>query len=316
MLDDPKTAIRLYGKPGMHTETKTSTTRLELLLFRLNNKQHFGINVLKVKEIISRPALTQIPQSSPDIVGVAELRGQTIPVIDLAMAIGRTAIRKESSDEQKVIIAEFSRSSQGFLVSGVDRIVVRDWKDVLPPPGGVSGSFITGVIRLENELVQLVDVEQVMHGVSNTNLGAETLEQELLDCLGDRKILVVDDSAVARNQTCRILDQLGIQNISARDGKEALELIKELTQQHDQATDCLPIIISDIEMPEMDGYQLTKEIRANPHFEGIYILLHTSLDGQVNAEHAQAAGADQILTKFEADLLTEEIIKGLRHIAS
>lgn len=300
----------------MHADTKTSTTRLELLLFRLNNKQHFGINVLKVKEIIARPALTHIPQSSPDIVGVAELRGQTIPVIDLAMAIGRAPISKESNDEQKVIIAEFSRSSQGFLISGVDRIVVRDWKDVLPPPRGVSGSFITGVIRLENELVQLVDVEQVMHGVSNTNLGAETLAQELLDCLDDRKILVVDDSAVARNQTCRILGQLGIRHLSARDGKEALELINELAQQYDKATDCLPIIISDIEMPEMDGYQLTKEIRANPHLEGIYILLHTSLDGQVNTEHAQAAGANQILTKFEADLLTEEIIKGLRYIST
>lgn len=300
----------------MHTDSKTSTTRLELLLFRLNNKQHFGINVLKVKEIISRPGLTQIPQSSPDIVGVAELRGQTIPVIDLAMAIGRAPISQEKSAEQKVIIAEFSRRTQGFLVSGVDRIVVRDWKDVLPPPGGVTGSFITGVIRLEHELVQLVDVEQVMHGVASTNLGAEALDQELLDCLGDRNILVVDDSAVARNQTCRILDQLGIKHVSARDGKEALELIKELTQEHDKATDCLPIIISDIEMPEMDGYQLTKEIRSNPHFEDVYILLHTSLDGQVNAEHAQAAGANQILTKFEADLLTEEIIKGLKHIAA
>ena len=301
----------------MHADTKTSTTRLELLLFRLNNKQHFGINVLKVKEIISRPALTQIPQSSPNIVGVAELRGQTIPVIDLAMAIGRAPISGETNAEQKVIIAEFSRTSQGFLVSGVDRIVVRDWKDVLPPPGGVTGSFITGVIKLENELVQLVDVEQVMHNVTDKPLNSENnLEQELLDQLQGRNILVVDDSAVARNQTCRILDQLGINHVTARDGKEALELIEALTHEHDKASDCLPIIISDIEMPEMDGYQLTREIRSNPRYEGVYILLHTSLDGQVNAEHAQAAGANETLTKFEADLLTEEIIKGLKHIAA
>ncbi len=298
----------------MHANTKTSATRLELLLFRLNNKQHFGINVLKVKEIISRPALTQIPQSSANIVGVAELRGQTIPVIDLAMAIGRAPIGNENNAEQKVIIAEFSRNTQGFLVSGVDRIVVRDWKDVLPPPGGVSGSFITGVIRLENELVQLVDVEQVMHGVTNTNFSAESLDQELLEQLNDRNILVVDDSTVARNQTCRILDQLGINHVTARDGKEALELIEQLTHGHDKATDCLPIIISDIEMPEMDGYQLTREIRSNPRYEGLYILLHTSLDGQANAEHAKAAGANETLTKFEADLLTQEIIKGMKHI--
>ncbi len=298
----------------MQANTKTSATRLELLLFRLNNKQHFGINVLKIKEIISRPALTQIPQSSANIIGVAELRGQTIPVIDLAMAIGRAPISNENNAEQKVIIAEFSRNTQGFLVSGVDRIVVRDWKDVLPPPGGVSGSFITGVIRLEDELVQLVDVEQVMHGVTNTNFSTESLDQELLEQLNDRNILVVDDSAVARNQTCRILDQLGINHVTARDGKEALELIEKLTHDHNKATDCLPIIISDIEMPEMDGYQLTREIRSNPRYEGLYILLHTSLDGQVNAEHAKAAGANETLTKFEADLLTQEIIKGMKHI--
>lgn len=302
----------------MHANTERSTTRLELLLFRLNNNQHFGINVLKIKEIISRPSLTQIPHSSATVVGVVELRGQTIPVIDLAMAIGRQPISTQQSTEQKVIIAEFSRSVQGFLVSGVDRIVVRDWKDVLPPPGGVTSSYITGVIRMDEELVQLVDVEQVMHQTMDNDLDQHDikLDQSLLDQLQGRNILVVDDSAVARNLTCRILDRLGISHVTARDGKEALEMIESLTQEHDKATDCLPIIISDIEMPEMDGYQLTREIRANPRYQEMYILLHTSLDGKVNAEQSAASGADEILTKFEPELLTEEIVKGLKHIAA
>ena len=300
----------------MQTNAKTSTTRLELLLFRLNNKQHFGINVLKVREIIACPHLTQIPHSGPTVVGVTELRGQTIPVIDLAMAIGRPAISTEKNSEQKVIVAEFSRTVQGFLVSGVDRIVVRDWKDVQPPPNGVSTGYITGVIQLEKELVQLIDVEQVVHQVSGAELGQHhQLDQTLLDILQNRDILVVDDSAVARNQTCRILDQLGISHITARDGKEAMELIETLTHDCEDATERLPIIISDIEMPEMDGYQLTREIRTNPRFQNIYILLHTSLDGRVNAEQAEQAGANDTLTKFEPDLLTEDIIKGLKHIA-
>lgn len=300
----------------MQSSIKPSTTRLELLLFRLNTKQNFGINVLKVKEIIPRPALTQIPHSSPTVVGVAELRGKTVPIIDLALAIGRPGIRAETNAEQKVIIAEFSRSTQGFLVSGVDRIVVRDWNEVLPPPSGAASSFITGVIRMENQLVQLVDVEQVMHQVSDTDVAPQDqLDPALIAKLKDRNILVVDDSTVARNQTCRILDQLGIHHITARDGKEAMALIDTLTRDCDKATDCVPIVISDIEMPEMDGYQLTREIRANPRYQAMYILLHTSLDGKVNAEHARDAGADETLTKFEPNLLTEEVVKGLKQMA-
>jgi two-component system chemotaxis response regulator CheV len=179
----------------MQSGAQSSTTRLELLLFRLNSKQHFGINVLKVKEIIPRPELTQIPHASPTVVGVAELRGQTVPVIDLAMAIGGAPISAEKNAEQKVIIAEFSRTTQGFLVSGVDRIVVRDWKEVLPPPSGAASSYVTGVIRMEDELVQLVDVEQVLHQVSSNEPDAQgRLDQELLDRLQERNILVVDDS--------------------------------------------------------------------------------------------------------------------------
>lgn len=298
--------------------SKSSTTRLELLLFRLNNSQLFGINVLKVKEIISCPGLTHIPQSAPTVIGVAELRGQTLPVLDLAMAIGRAPIHQDRDEAQKVIISEFSRHTQGFLVSAVERIIVCDWKDVLPPPSGLAGGYITGVIRTDEGLVQLVDVEQVMGQVMGDSVATQelSLEQKVLDYMNDREILVVDDSNIARTQTCKVLDQLGISHITARDGKEALELIEAMTHDISTVTDMLPIVISDIEMPEMDGYQLTREIRANPRFQQMYVMLHTSLDGDVNAEHAAAAGANETLTKFDPELLTKKIIEGLRQIAA
>jgi len=295
-----------------------SSTRLELLLFRLNTHQLFGINVLKVKEIIDCPRLTQIPHASATVIGVAELRGRTLPVLDLAMAIGRAPIHTERSPEQKVIIAEFSRQTQGFLVSGVDKIIVRDWKEVLPPPSGLAGGYITGVIRTDEGLVQLVDVERVISQVSDRDTGSADIDvdQELIDQMRGRDILVVDDSSVARNQTCKVLDQLGLSHITARDGKEALEMIETLTHDVEKVTDTLPLVISDIEMPEMDGYQLTREIRANPRYKDIYVMLHTSLDGTVNAEHAAAAGANETLTKFIPELLSEKIIEGLKHIAA
>lgn len=300
------------------SDSSTVTTRLELLLFNLNNKQLFGINVLKVKEILTCPNLTQIPHSSATVIGVADLRGQTLPVLDLAMAIGRAAIHQDRDDAQKVVITEFSRKTQGFLVSGIDRIIVRDWKEVLPPPSGLAGGYITGVIRTDEGLVQLIDVEQVMGQIMGSDIGSNQseLDQEIISHMQGRDILVVDDSSLARTQTCKLLDQLGINHITARDGKEALELIEALTHDIDNVTDTLPIVISDIEMPEMDGYQLTREIRANPRYKDMYIMLHTSLDGSVNSEHARDAGADETLTKFVPELLTEKIIKGLKHIST
>ncbi len=297
----------------MNTQNKASAaTRLEILLFTLNGRQSFGINVLKVKEIIPCPHLTQIPQSNYTILGVAELRGRSIPVIDLGVAIGRTS--SNNGNERKVIITEFNRRTQGFMVTGVERIIVSDWKDVLPPPSGVTDGYITGVIRTENGLVQIIDVEKVLGQIIHTDiLPADTQEltEDLREYIKDRHVLVVDDSSIARTQTARTLDQLGVPYLTANDGAEALKLIKEHTRDAHMARDMIPVVISDIEMPEMDGYQLTREIRADARFGGMYILLHTSLDGQVNAEQAERAGANKTLTKFVPELLAEEVIKGI-----
>jgi len=130
----------------------TSNRRLELLLFRLDSPQKFGINVLKIKEIIPCPRLTQLPQANRNVCGVAELRGLAIPVVDLSQAIGRSAIPYGKDANCKVIITEFNRKHQGFVVSSVDRILEQDWKDVLPPPPGVANSYITGVVSTPGQL--------------------------------------------------------------------------------------------------------------------------------------------------------------------
>lgn len=290
-----------------------AANRLEILLFRLDGRQLFGINVLKVKEIIPCPRLTQIPRSDYTVLGVAELRGKTMPVIDLSLAIGRSGVDKGAGNSlsgRKVIVSEFNRTTQGFLVNGVERIIISDWKDVLPPPAGLAHGYITGVIRGDdNSLVQIIDVEKVLGQVATTDFsGAQGQEitPEIKEYLESRKVLVVDDSSVARHQTARTLDELGIPYLLAKDGREALEVIHNTA-----ATGEIPVVISDIEMPEMDGYQLTRELRADNRYHNLYILLHTSLDGQVNSEQAQAAGANKTLTKFIPELLAAEVIKGL-----
>ncbi|MFC1749112.1 chemotaxis protein [Pseudomonadota bacterium] len=291
----------------------SSANRLEILLFKLSGRQLFGINVLKVKEIIPSPHLTQIPQSNHTVLGVAELRGHSIPVLDLGVAIGRPT--SDAGEHRKVIIAEVNRRTQGFMVTGVERIIVSDWKDVLPPPSGVSEGYITGVIRTDEGLVQIIDVERVLSQFIEPDMSAtegQVMSDEVHAFIANRHVLIVDDSSIARTQTARTLDQLGIPHMMANDGVAALKLIKQHTEEAKHGKDKIPVIISDIEMPEMDGYQLTKEIRSENHYSGMYILLHTSLDGQVNSEMAAQAGADNTLTKFVPELLAEEVINGIK----
>lgn len=287
-----------------------SDDRLELLLFNLGGNQRFGINVLKVQEIISCPQLTHLPQAHPAVRGVAHLRGEAVTVIDLAQAIGYSGSGAESCS---IIITEFNRSMQGFLVRQVDRIVHCDWKDVLPPPAGTGlGSYITGVTKVEQTLVQILDVEKVLGevvvdpaaGVADTlQLDAAELAQ-----LQGRRVLIVDDSLVARHQTTQTIEPLGVACLTARDGKEALEALQHIAEKGDM----VDMVISDIEMPEMDGYTLTREIRNDPKLNHLYVLLHTSLNGAINADKARAAGADDVLTKFVPVDLAHAVARGLR----
>jgi len=295
--------------------------RLELLLFYLDGQQRFGINVLKVKEVIACPPLTQVPSAHPAARGVAHLRGEALTVIDLSMAIGRPSIFPNASAARKgqVIITEFNRNMQGFLVRQIDRIVVCDWKNVLPPPRDTGlGSYTTGVTEIERHLVQILDVEKVIGEVMREfNLGSarSIAEDERNQVIAHgKRVLVVDDSTVARNQTVHTLEPLGIHCLLARDGREALELLKDLSRQEGNEVG-VDMVISDIEMPEMDGYTLTREIRALPQFSDLYILLHTSLNGAINADKANQAGANSFLTKFVSEELAKAVVDGLKAAA-
>jgi two-component system chemotaxis response regulator CheV len=298
-----------------HLHGKDNSDRLELLLFNVGGSQPFGINVLKVKEVIACPALTAVPQSHPAVKGVAHLRGEPLTVMDLALAIGRPPLQfgPGSDDNGSIIITEFNRSMQGFLVKGVDRIVVCDWKQVLPPPkGSGTSSYITGVTEIDDRLVQILDVEKVLGEV----VGAEIeLSEDILAAadesgqLQGRRVMVVDDSSLARTQTVQTLSTLGIECVLARDGREALAMLQGLNGGEDPAA-AVEMVISDIEMPEMDGYTLTTEIRNNSALADLYVLLHTSLNGAINTERANKVGANAVLTKFVPEELAKAVHQG------
>ncbi|RRJ82743.1 chemotaxis protein [Aestuariirhabdus litorea] len=293
--------------------TRAEGSRQELLLFQLNGRQPFGINVLKIREIIPYEPLNQIPYSHHAVIGIAKLRGVPLTVIDLSAAVGKAPLKDAVEESASIVITEFNRSIQGFLVRKVDRIASCDWKDILPPPAASGrSSYITGVTRIGEELVEIIDVERVLNEVTPPEDIAggyvRQLDEAHLKALQQKCILVVDDSAMARKQISRTLDTIGVPYYLARDGKEALEKLRSLSQTEGKHVD---MIISDIEMPEMDGYTLTKEIRKDADLSSSYILLHTSLAGEISSQNASRSGADASLTKFVTDELTEAVIEGL-----
>ena len=280
--------------------------RMELLLFRLGGRQRFGINVFKVREVIQCPGLTRMANADPVVRGVANLRGQTISVIDLAQAIGQRALPDEA--ECFVIVTEYNRAVQGFLVSGVDRIVNLNWKEIHSPPRGLGRhNYMTAVTEVDGELVEIVDVEKVLAELTGVN--TDLSEPDEYADLSERRIrvLVVDDSTVARNQIKRTLEQMGMECTLAANGREGLETLRAWVAEGDDLREHVDILISDVEMPEMDGYTLTTEVRNDERLAALPVLLHTSLSGVFNKNMVQKVGADLFVPKFNADELATEV---------
>ena len=283
--------------------------RLELLLFRLRDDQIYGINVFKVQEVIRCPKLTHLPNSKEIVRGIANMRGKTIPVIDLSMALGNAPIADQSA--AYVIIADYYRSVQGFLVTGVDRIVNMNWEQILPPPKGSGGAhYLTAVTHVDDRIVEIIDLEKVLHDITgiDTDVSKKVAEEVHESAQRVKTVLVADDSTVARKHIKRTLDQIGIECILVKDGVEALEYLEKLSEEAGGLKDKLSVVVSDIEMPNMDGYTLTTAIRQNPRLQDLHVILHTSLSGIFNHAMVQKVGANEFVPKFNADDLANAII--------
>lgn len=284
--------------------------RLELLMFRLGGRQRFGINVFKVREVLKRPPLTRMPQAHPVVRGIANMRGQTIPILDLARAVGRPGLSMD--DESFVIVTEYNRRVQGFMVSSVDRIVNLNWEQIQPPPKGIGNdNYLTAVTNVDNELVEVIDVEKVMVDV----IGAKSeLSEDIAATFippQEKSILYVDDSVMARKQIQRVLDQLSLKSISACNGREAYDTLVKMLAEGGRIEDRISMVLSDVEMPEMDGYTLCKNIKEDERLKNLYVLLHTSLSGTFNSSMVTRVGANRLLAKFEPDELGRAVLQAI-----
>jgi len=295
---------------------KSATNQSQgMLLFQLTQNQSFAIGTLKVKEIVPYTKLTAIPHSHPTVLGAASLRGVTLPVIDMAKAVGYLPLSKDEINNCYIIITDCQRKLVGFLVRGINKITECNWHDIDAPPASLGNNvFVTGVTRVEDKLVQLLDVELLMSKIfpADPNSLHPVLTDVEREILRPLKILLVDDSAVARRQLSQALDSISIPYFIATNGLDALNMMKRAAEGGEP----FDILVSDIEMPGLDGYELAFEVQNNDKLNTIYIILHTSLSSEISVSQAHQVGAHEALTKFEANELIHAMLRGAEQHAA
>lgn len=296
------------------------TNKLEILLFTLGTDQNsgrketFGINVFKVREVMRVPEITRAPDMPPTVEGMVSLRGTLVPVVDL---IKYTSIVTDTKPDI-MIVTEYNARTQGFLVESVDTILRLDWSEVKVPPEMLvaqMGGLVTAVTQLQDgRLVMLMDVEKILAETTHYN-EHEIIFSSLTPLAEERTIFFTDDSPVARKQIERTLDAMHINYRSATNGKQAWEELQQIAARADAAkvpvNHYIQLVLTDVEMPEMDGYFLTKNIKSDPRFAGIPVIMHSSLSGASNQELGRSVGVDEYVSKFEPAKLSEILTRRL-----
>jgi len=290
------------------------TNKLEILMFslgldtRTDREETFGINVFKVREVMRIPPITRAPEMPASVEGMVSLRGALVPVIDLARYIGLQTDTKP----EIMIVTEYNGHTQGFLVKAVDNILRLDWSAMRVPPAMLVaelGGLVTAITELKDKrLVMMIDVEKVLAETGHFGMDEVIFNAVKPLGRGDRTVFFADDSSVARNQIVRTLDAMGVKHISAINGRQAwIELSKMATYAENSNTslkDIIQVILTDIEMPEMDGYMLTRKIKEDKRFAGIPVLMHSSLSSTSNQQLGKTVGVDEYIPKFEPQKLS------------
>ncbi len=285
------------------------SNRMEILLFSLGTQEIFGINVFKVREVSRTPFITKAPNMPVGVEGLISLRGNVIPVLALAKVMGIDAPGDPLG--ASMMVTEYSKRTLGFLVHEVDRIIRVEWDKVRAPDNVTSSShhYITAITELQDgKLVSILDVETIL---ASTFGEAVVGQIHPLEGAGDVNVFFVDDSAVARKKIAETLDKLGVRHKHALNGLEAwtrLEGMASHAQQRGMSLrEEVSLILVDAEMPEMDGYVLTRNIKADARFEGIPVVMHSSLSSEANRAMGKSVGVDAYVAKFDADVLAETL---------
>jgi two-component system chemotaxis response regulator CheV len=289
--------------------TLAGSNRMEILLFSLGTGETFGINVFKVREVSKTPFITKAPNMPNGVEGLISLRGNVIPVLELGKVLGLS--EPGAPLGKSMMVTEYSKRTLGFLVDEVDRIIRVEWDKVRTPDNVSAGvhNFITAITELsDGTLVSILDVETIL---ANTFGEAIIGNIAPLGAPHDVNVFFVDDSAVARRKIAEVLDKLDVKHKHAQNGLEAWTRLEGMAK-HAQACDRplkdeVDLILVDAEMPEMDGYVLTRNIKDDSRFDGIPVVMHSSLSSEANRAMGKRVGVDAYVAKFDADNLADTL---------
>jgi two-component system chemotaxis response regulator CheV len=299
----------------------TGTNKFELLLFRLgfdargDRSELFGINVFKIREIVAMPEITAVAGSPPHVLGVVNLRGQIIQVLDLPAIAGC----KPKTGLNIMLVTEFARTTQAFAVESVEEIVRLDWTQVMSSEHSAGSGMVCSIARLHDEaggqprLAQVLDVETILRNMAPAEaaaIKAETLGSRIRLKPGT-VVLAADDSVVARSLIEQGFDAMGLPFIMTRTGKEAWDQLNAIASSAEAegktVYDKVAMVLTDLEMPEMDGFTLTRSVKKSARFSQLPVVIHSSLSGTTNEEHVRSVGADGYVAKFSAEDLAGTI---------
>ncbi len=291
----------------------TGSNKFEMLLFRLGNaagterSELFGINVFKIREIVAMPAVTAMAGAPQHVLGVVNLRGQVIPVIDLPAVVGCVP----KSGLNIMLVTEYARTTQAFAAEAVEDIVRLDWKQILSADEAMARGFVTSIARLDGDqnttrLAQILDVESILQRIlpaDQADLKANS-SGPALKLRPGAIILAADDSFVARAMIEQELKALQLPYEMTKTGQEAWNRLQaiaaECQAQGLELRERVALVLTDLEMPEMDGFTLTRNIKKDPLMRGLPVVIHSSLTGDTNEQHVRSAGADAYVAKFAA----------------
>ncbi|MBU1659634.1 chemotaxis protein [bacterium] len=302
---------------------KVGSNEMELVDFRIFKEDEdgvyegiYGINVSKVREIIRIPSLTELPGTPDFIEGIFDLRGFVIPVVNLAKWMGITE-PEIAQNNSRIIITEFNNVLIGFIVHEAKRIRRISWSNIEPATfvsgtGAIDGSKITGVTKIEDDSVLLIlDLESVVQdlGLYEPDTGDMPIELESFVGLA----LVLDDSSTARKIVKDALEKMGFNVVEAIDGKDGLEKLNDLYEMYgDAISEQLKIIVSDVEMPRMDGFHFASNVKGDGRFNNIPIVFNSSISDHFSEGRGKEAGGEAYLVKFEASSFYDEIARVVR----
>lgn len=289
---------------------ETGTNELEIIEFTIDHNK-FGINVIKVKEIIKPVKVTIIPHSHKNVEGIIELRGEVLPVIDVAETLGFS--KSENPEIEKFIVAEFNKQKVIFHVHSVSQIHRISWSQIDKPSELYQGlnSHVTGVINVNSEMILLLDFEKIILDI-NPNAG---ISVEKVRKLGKRersmkKLLIAEDSPLLRKLLFNTLNEAGFANNEFfENGKDALNYLESLVDEGKEIEREIQLVITDIEMPQMDGHHFTKRIKENPELSKLPVIIFSSLITADLLHKGEIVGVDGQVSKPEIVELIQLIDK-------